>query len=53
MGPLVDHDDAFLLEEFAGLRRCQELVVGPALPPAAVNRLGLLVAGVGMNRPLA
>jgi hypothetical protein len=44
-GPVVDHGNAFVLEELAGLRRYQELVVGAALPPAAVDHPGLPVLG--------
>src|SRR6266536_1826496 len=49
--PIVDHDDSLLSEESAGLRRGEELVVGPAHAPTAVDGLRLLVAQAGVHRP--
>lgn len=38
--PVVEHDDPLLLDEVAGLRGGQELVVGlPDPPPAGIDRL--------------
>src|SRR5438067_2445263 len=53
-GSVVGQDNALPPDELAGLRRGQELVVGPAHAPAAgVERPRLLVAQAGVDRPLA
>ncbi len=48
---VIDHMYVLLLENFAGQRRCQELVVRPAHAPATVEGLRLLIAQAGMHRP--